>query len=62
MERELRDSYTAMIARLTGSLTEANYDTAVAAAVAAELVRGYEGVKEANVVRYRERLAELGVD
>jgi indolepyruvate ferredoxin oxidoreductase len=62
MERELRDSYTAMIARLTGSLTEANYDTAVAAAEAAELVRGYEGVKEANVVRYRERLAELEVD
>ena len=62
MERELRDSYTAMIARLTGSLTEANYDTAVAAAEAAELVRGYEGIKEANVVRYRERLAELEVD
>ena len=61
MERELRDSYAAMIARLTGSLTEANHDTSVAAAQAADLVRGYEGVKAANVVRYRERLAELGV-
>jgi indolepyruvate ferredoxin oxidoreductase len=61
MERQLRDSYAAMIERLTGSLTEQNYDTAVAAAQAADLVRGYEGVKAANVARYRARLAELGV-
>jgi indolepyruvate ferredoxin oxidoreductase len=33
----------------------------VAAAQAADLVRGYEGVKAANVARYRARLAELGV-
>jgi indolepyruvate ferredoxin oxidoreductase len=62
LERELRDSYTAMLARLTGALSADSYDTAVAAAQAAELVRGYEGVKEANVVRYRARLAELGVE
>jgi len=61
LERELRDSYTAMITRLTGALTAGNYDTAVAAAEAADLVRGYEGVKAANVERYRARLAELGV-
>ncbi|HEX4251176.1 MAG TPA: indolepyruvate ferredoxin oxidoreductase family protein, partial [Pseudonocardia sp.] len=62
LERELRDSYTAMVARLTGALSAESYDTAVAAAKAADLVRGYEGVKEANVARYRARLAELGVD
>ncbi|HEX4358385.1 MAG TPA: indolepyruvate ferredoxin oxidoreductase family protein [Pseudonocardia sp.] len=62
LERELRDSYTAMLARLTGSLGADSYDTAVAAAQAADLVRGYEGVKEANVARYRARLAELGVE
>ena len=62
LERELRDSYTAMVARLTGALSADSYDTAVAAAQAADLVRGYEGVKEANVARYRARLAELGVE
>lgn len=62
LERELRDSYTAMIVRLSGSLTSANYDTAAAAAEAADLVRGYEEVKTANVARYRARLAELGIE
>ncbi|WP_245645265.1 indolepyruvate ferredoxin oxidoreductase family protein [Pseudonocardia acaciae] len=61
VERELRDSYTAMIRRLTDGLTAENYDTAVAAADAADLVRGYEQVKLDNVARYRARLAELGV-
>ena len=61
LERELRDSYSAMVARLAGALTEANHETAVAAAEAADLVRGYEGVKVAGVARYRARLAELGV-
>jgi indolepyruvate ferredoxin oxidoreductase len=62
LERELRDSYTAMITRLTGSLTAGSYDTAVAAADAADLVRGYEEVKLGNVARYRARLAELGIE
>ena len=62
LERSLRDSYAAMLDRLTGGLTPANYDTAVAAAEAADLVRGYEGVKIGNVARYRARLAELGVE
>jgi indolepyruvate ferredoxin oxidoreductase len=61
LERELRDSYSAMIGRLTGSLTAANYETAVAAAEAADLVRGYEEVKLGNVQRYRARLADLGI-
>ncbi len=60
-ERSLRDSYRAMVASLTEGLTALSYDTAVAAADAADLVRGYEQVKLANVARYRERLAELGL-
>jgi indolepyruvate ferredoxin oxidoreductase len=61
LERELRDSYRAMVRRLTAGLSGQTYATAVAAAEAADLVRGYEDVKLANVQRYRARLAELGV-
>ncbi|MFC4943635.1 indolepyruvate ferredoxin oxidoreductase family protein [Pseudonocardia sp. GCM10023141] len=61
LERELRDSYRAMVLRLAGSLTTETVGTAVAAAEAADLVRGYEDVKLANVQRYRVRLGELGV-
>jgi indolepyruvate ferredoxin oxidoreductase len=61
LERALRDEYRAMVRRLAGGLTAESYATAVAAAGAAQLVRGYEGVKLANVERYRARLAELGV-
>jgi indolepyruvate ferredoxin oxidoreductase len=60
LERELRDSYRAMVGRLVAGLTEQSYPTAVAAAEAADIVRGYEDVKRANVQRYRARLAELG--
>jgi indolepyruvate ferredoxin oxidoreductase len=60
-ERQLRDSYRAMVLRLAGELTSASYGTAVAAAEAADLVRGYEDVKLANVARYRARLAQLGL-
>ena len=60
IERALRDSYRAMV-RAHRGLTRGDYDTAVAAAEAADLVRGYERVKLANVTRYRARLAELGL-
>jgi indolepyruvate ferredoxin oxidoreductase len=60
-ERSLRDSYRAMVGSLAERLDAQNYDTTVAAAEAAQLVRGYEQIKLANVARYRERLAELGV-
>jgi indolepyruvate ferredoxin oxidoreductase len=60
-ERSLRDSYREMVASLVERLDPQNYETAVAAAEAAQLVRGYEQVKLGNVARYRERLAELGV-
>ncbi|MPZ67254.1 MAG: indolepyruvate ferredoxin oxidoreductase family protein [Pseudonocardiaceae bacterium] len=59
LERELRDEYRAMVARLAMELSAAGYETAVAAAEAAALIRGYEDVKLAGVARYRERLAEL---
>jgi indolepyruvate ferredoxin oxidoreductase len=61
LERELRDSYRALVLRLADGLTEDTYPTAVAAAEAADLVRGYEDVKLAAVARYRARLAELGL-
>jgi indolepyruvate ferredoxin oxidoreductase len=60
LERELRDGYREMVLRLAAGLTVESHATAVAAAEAADLVRGYEDVKLANVERYRARLAELG--
>ena len=61
LERELRDTYRALVLRLAGDLTSDSYATAVAAAEAADMIRGYEGVKLASVERYRARLAELDV-
>ncbi len=61
LERVLRDEYRAMVLRLAAELSASNYATAVAAAEAADLVRGYEDVKLAGVRRYRARLAELGL-
>src|SRR5438067_34457 len=60
-ERDLRDSYRAMVFRLAGELTEESYSTAVAAAEADDLVRGYEDIKLENADRYRARLTELGI-
>lgn len=61
LERGLRDQYLGMVEGLTQSLTAENYDHAVAAASAVEVVKGYESIKERNVERYRERLSELGI-
>lgn len=61
LERDLRDSYRAMVLRLADGLSADTYATATAAAEAADLVRGYEDVKLANVDRYRARLADLGM-
>ena len=49
VERELKASHTELVERLTASLSAESYATAVAAASAAELVRGYEDIKLANV-------------
>ena len=61
VERALRDHYEAMVLELAGRLSAATYDTAVAAAAAADIVRGYEHVKLGNVRRYREKLASLAL-
>ncbi|MFV0260027.1 MAG: indolepyruvate ferredoxin oxidoreductase family protein [Acidimicrobiales bacterium] len=59
MERELITEYQATIDRLLGALSAGNYDRAVEVAELPDMVRGYEGVKEANVTAYRRRVAEL---
>ena len=61
VERELLASHLALVERLTASLTAESYPTAVAAAGASELVRGFEEVKLRNVQRYREALDALDV-
>ncbi len=42
-------------------MTAESYDAAVAAARAADIVRGYEEVKLANVDRYVNALTGLGI-
>jgi indolepyruvate ferredoxin oxidoreductase len=62
LERRLADHYEAAVTKLLDDLAEDSYDRACAAATAADIVRGYEEVKLANVERYLTRLAELGID
>jgi len=66
IERALAAEYTDVIDRLADALEPSSedtgaYDTAVAVAKAAELVRGYEDVKLASVERYLARRSELSV-
>lgn len=61
VERALRDHYLEMVTALADTLDVANYDRAVQAAGLADLVRGYEDIKLANVERYCDRLRELGI-
>jgi indolepyruvate ferredoxin oxidoreductase len=61
VERALAAEFTALVDRLSDALDDTSYDTAVAAADAAEIVRGYEDIKLASVDRYRDRRAELGL-
>jgi indolepyruvate ferredoxin oxidoreductase len=61
VERQLAASHTALVERLTSTLSADSYDVAVQAAAASELVRGYEEIKLGNVERYRARLVELGL-
>ena len=56
IERALPGKY---LACLTAAITAGDHDRALAVADAADLVRGYEHVKLANVDRFRERLAQL---
>jgi indolepyruvate ferredoxin oxidoreductase len=59
VERELAAQHAELVERLTAGLTAETYATAVAAAAAAETVRGYEDVKLRNVERYRATLRSL---
>ena len=61
VERGLLAEYVAIVSRLADALDPADYDRAVEVAGLADLVRGYEGVKLANVELYRARLRELGI-
>lgn len=62
LERRLVHHYATMLHSLLDTLSAESYDAAVAAARAAEAVRGYEDVKLRNIDRYRSRLRELGID
>jgi indolepyruvate ferredoxin oxidoreductase len=61
LERALAREYRDLVSELIVGLDAAGYDHAVEVAEAIDLVRGYEGVKLANLERYRRRLEELGV-
>jgi len=61
LQRHLIDHYEAMVDTLIQSLTAQTYDTAVAAARAADIVRSYEEVKLATVERCVDALTELGI-
>ncbi|MGQ4597411.1 indolepyruvate ferredoxin oxidoreductase family protein [Nocardia sp. R6R-6] len=62
VERALRDHYLEMVTTLATTLDAANYDRAVAAAGLADIVRGYEDIKLANIAVYAERLRALGIE
>ncbi|ORJ92519.1 indolepyruvate ferredoxin oxidoreductase [Prescottella equi] len=61
VERALIGHYKDMVSELVGTLSLDSYDGAVAAASAAEMVRGYEEVKMRNIDTYRTALNQLGV-
>jgi indolepyruvate ferredoxin oxidoreductase len=58
-ERALAREYATLVSSLASKLDRESYEHAVAAAGAIELVRGYEGIKLANLELYRQRLIEL---
>uniref|UniRef100_UPI003CC7E5F2 DUF6537 domain-containing protein n=1 Tax=Nocardia abscessus TaxID=120957 RepID=UPI003CC7E5F2 len=62
VERELRAHYTGMVTNLADMLDRSGYDRAVQAVALADVVRGYEDIKLANVALYAERLRELGIE
>jgi indolepyruvate ferredoxin oxidoreductase len=57
-ERALIEEYVAAVDAALGVLTPATVDRVVELAELADVVRGYEHVKMANVARFRDRLAE----
>jgi indolepyruvate ferredoxin oxidoreductase len=59
MERRLIQDYEALVDRLLRELTPDNYTAAVELAKLADMVRGYDVVKEENVAKMRKRETEL---
>ena len=59
IERNLITEYVETIASVCAGLGPSNHATAVEIAELPDMVRGYESIKERNVQRYHERLAEL---
>src|SRR5262249_55349453 len=60
VERELLTEYGDIITRLAADLS-ADYDRAVAIAGLADVVRGYEDIKLANIEAYHARMRGLGI-
>ncbi len=59
MERELIGEYEGMIDKVLATLSEQSYDHAVEVAELPDIVRGYEGIKEANIAEFRSRAQQL---
>ncbi|HTY56678.1 MAG TPA: indolepyruvate ferredoxin oxidoreductase family protein [Candidatus Binataceae bacterium] len=58
-ERALIAEYRAMVQRMIGNLSPANYDRAVQIATLPDLIRGYEEIKLLNIERFRDQARRL---
>ena len=59
MERGLINEYQEMIDQALTDLRPETYDRAVQLAELPDMIRGYEGVKEANVEKFRQAANEI---
>jgi indolepyruvate ferredoxin oxidoreductase len=59
MERGLVDEYQGMIEAVVADLHLDSYDKALRIAELPDMIRGYEGVKEANVEKFRQAAKEI---
>ena len=59
MERGLVNEYQTMIEAVVDGLHTDSYDKALRVAELPDMIRGYEGVKEANVEKFRQAAKEI---
>jgi indolepyruvate ferredoxin oxidoreductase len=59
VERQLITEYQAMMTTEVASLNPESRDRVLTLARLPDLIRGYEGVKRANVVKYRSAIAQI---
>ena len=59
LERALIGEYEGMVDKVLRDLSAETYDRAVEVAELPDIVRGYEGIKEANIAQFRERAQHL---